>query len=187
MNSFEHQFGKIVKLLNEAKIEYAIIGGLAVSLYGEPRATFDIDISILLADEDIDRFLKKAGGYKLFSPFRGIKAFIKKTGVAPLEFSEDYAISRCDFIIAKNSLEFATIKRANVKKLFSTKVRLITAEDLLIHKITSSRPRDLDDAQGILIRQRKKLDFKYINQWLKKIAEANNDQHLIAKWKKLLK
>lgn len=43
----------IVEALDTAGIRYAVVGGLAVSIYTVPRATEDIDL--LLAREDLDR------------------------------------------------------------------------------------------------------------------------------------
>ena len=58
MNLLKIQLKALLDLLRETKTKYVIIGGLAVSLYGEPRATFDIDVNVLLAKENLDNFLK---------------------------------------------------------------------------------------------------------------------------------
>jgi len=41
---------KIVQILENLKIDYFVTGGLAVSVWGRPRATFDIDIVIKLIE-----------------------------------------------------------------------------------------------------------------------------------------
>lgn len=38
-------FKELLGLLNSKRIEYLVIGGYAVALYGYPRATGDMDIS----------------------------------------------------------------------------------------------------------------------------------------------
>lgn len=186
MNSIELQLEYLSKLLKAVDVDYAIIGGIAVSVYGEPRLTFDIDVNIILNIGDIDFFLKSAKKYG-FTPLScDINNFVKTTAVIPMEFSKDNLFGRCDFIIAQNSLEFSAIKRARLKKIFSMKIKLITPEDLVLHKITSTRARDLEDLQGILIRQSGKLDMEYINSWLKKVAVANKQPKLLKIFKKLL-
>lgn len=186
MNSIELQLKYLSKLLKAINVNYAIIGGIAVSVYGEPRATFDIDVSIIFNIGDIDFFLKSAKKYG-FTPLpSNIDNFVKTTAVIPMEFSKDKMFGRCDFIIAQNSLEFSAIKRARFKKLFSMRVKLITPEDLVLHKITSSRARDLEDLQGLLIRQSGRLDMDYINYWLKKVAVANKQPKLLKIFEKLL-
>jgi hypothetical protein len=48
---------RIVKALNAAEIPYALVGGLAVSIYAQPRATEDVDL--LLAREDLVRSIER--------------------------------------------------------------------------------------------------------------------------------
>ncbi len=186
MNPFESQLKQLVKLMKEIRVGYAVLGGVAVSFYGEPRLTFDLDINIILKNNTIDNFLKKAKKYGFMPIPTKIKKFIKTTGVIPMKFSKNRITGKCDFIIAENTLEYLCIKRARFKKIYSTKVKLVSPEDLLLHKISSQRPRDLEDLQGILIRQRGKLDTRYINYWLKKIADVNQKPELLKLFKSLL-
>jgi len=178
MNPLGMQLKALVDLFRKTKTPYVIIGGLAVSLYGEPRATFDIDVNILLERDKLDSFLiisKKYGFYPIPSK---IKSFIKSTSVIPMEFRRKGINSNCDIIIAENPIELASIKRGKIKNIWSLKVRFITPEDLIIHKITSCRQKDREDVRGILIRQ-KKLDIKYIKNWLKLIERADSNIKLL--------
>ncbi len=45
------------------------------------------------------------------------------------------------------------------------KLRLIGPEDLIIHKCAGGRPRDLEDVEGILIRQRLEIEPKLVSDW----------------------
>jgi hypothetical protein len=45
---------RVVETLTEARIEYAIAGGLAVAIHGCPRLTVDIDL-VIREDERLDR------------------------------------------------------------------------------------------------------------------------------------
>lgn len=56
-----------------------------------------------------------------------------------------------------------------------------------IKRLVSARPRDIEDALGILISQRKRLDIRYITSWIKKIAESNRKPELFSPWQNLLK
>ena len=60
MNPLIYQLKQIGKFMAEAKVDYAIIGGLAVSIYSEPRLTLDIDVNILLDTARLEEFLKTA-------------------------------------------------------------------------------------------------------------------------------
>ncbi len=43
MESFKYQLGQLAKFLEKSRIDYAVLGGIAVSVYSEPRMTQDID------------------------------------------------------------------------------------------------------------------------------------------------
>ena len=174
MNPLESQLKALAKFLTKEKIKYAILGGMAVSIYGEPRLTVDIDVNILFDKRKADEFLKKSKKYGFYPFFSKTKEMAAKTGVIPTEFKKTKI--RCDFITAENILEYEAIKRSKLKKIGSIKVRLVTPEDLIIHKIASSRPRDREDLKGILIRQKGKLDLKYVKTWLRKIDKANKSR-----------
>ena len=183
----EREIAALVKFFNAAKIRYAILGGIAVLLYGEPRLTMDVDVNISIDRSDIDGFLRIGRKYGFYPIPGNIRSFIKKTGVIPMKFRKGKITGRCDVIIAQNPIEFSAVERAVIKKIGSVKAKVITPEDLIIHKITSSRPRDIEDLRWIIARQKGKLDIKYIKFWLKKIAYANNERRLIKLFEGLIK
>lgn len=51
MFDLEDELARLRDRLHDSAIEYALCGGLAVGIHGYPRATVDIDILILPADE----------------------------------------------------------------------------------------------------------------------------------------
>jgi len=54
----------LIKLLRNAKIEYALCGGLAMAVHGWPRSTMDIDILIEKKNLAAARDLAKSLGFK---------------------------------------------------------------------------------------------------------------------------
>jgi hypothetical protein len=59
MLSLEEELRRIIDALDARDIQYAIAGGVAVSIYTTPRATEDIDL--LIAAADLDRALPVLG------------------------------------------------------------------------------------------------------------------------------
>lgn len=51
---------KLISALDQDRIDYALCGGIAVAVYGHPRATVDIDLLIL--SESLDRVIAIATG-----------------------------------------------------------------------------------------------------------------------------
>jgi len=182
MNQLELELRYLVRFLTHQKIRYAILGGIAVSIYGEPRFTQDIDVNIAFDKTKLDEFLRKARKQGFYPACAEVKKIAKKTGVIPLIFKKGRANAGCDIIIAENLIEYSSIRRGRLKKIGSVKARIITAEDLIIHKITSSRPKDIEDLKGILMRQKGKLNIKYIKSWLKKIDKTNKKSQLSKKF-----
>lgn len=187
MSSLEVQLRGLIKCLSEQKIKYIILGGIAVSIYGEPRLTADIDVNIILDKKKIAEFLKEAKKYGFLPALPDAENIAKETGVIPINFIKGKTVGKFDIIIAENILEYTAIKRGRIKKIGSIKAKLISPEDLIIHKIASSRPRDIEDLNGILIRQKGRLDIRYIRDWLKKIDKANKISQLYKLFNSLLK
>lgn len=187
MNSLEIQLSSLIEYLSEQKIKYIILGGVAVSIYGEPRLTADIDVNIIFNKKRISEFLERARNYNFYPAFPDAENIAKKTGVIPVNFIKGKTTGKFDIIIAENILEYTAIERGRLKKIGPLKLRLISPEDLIIHKIASFRPRDIDDVSGILIRQKGRLDIKYIEQWLKKIDKANKKSQTYKAFKGVLK
>jgi hypothetical protein len=59
---------KLLTSLVEQKIDFVLVGGLAVQLHGYMRMTFDIDLVLAMNDENLTRFIDEA----------------KKLGLAPI-------------------------------------------------------------------------------------------------------
>lgn len=187
MNSLERQLKILVNLLSKLKIRYALLGGLAVSYYGEPRITMDTDIVVLLPPQKIGYFLRAVSELGFKPLCSNPSSFIKQWGMVPLKYAKQGGLGLWDIIIAKTPLEEAAVKRAHIRKINSIKARLISAEDLVVHKIISERPRDLQDLKGILSRQKGKLNTKYILQWLKKVAQLERKPDVLELFRALHK
>ena len=143
MNSFEKQLDALVKLFRKTKIEYVVLGGIAVGIYGEVRLTLDIDVNAAIEKDKLDEFLKQAKQKGFLPIVPDIKAFIYKTGVIPMRFTGSAVGSRCDIIIAENLIEYLALKRGRVKRIGAVKVRLISP--CLLY--TSPSPRDVEESR----------------------------------------
>ncbi|MBN1103943.1 MAG: hypothetical protein JXL84_11065 [Deltaproteobacteria bacterium] len=165
---FELLLEKIALALDEAKIPYMVIGGQAVLLHGEPRLTRDIDITLGIGAEKLDLLLPavRVSGLKtLVDP----PTFTAKTHVLPCE--DPVTGIRVDFIFSFLPYESQAIGRARTVPMGNALVRFATPEDLIIHKIVAGRPRDMEDAKGVLLKN-PEIDTKCIRRWLKEFSSA---------------
>ena len=165
----EQLIQKIAQGLDNANIPYMIIGGQAVLLYGTPRLTRDIDITLGV---DIDKFVLiqkicKELGLEIL-PDKP-EAFIRDTNVLPTEDTKSRI--RVDFIFSFTKFEAQAINRTKKITMHDYPVKFASCEDVIIHKMIASRAIDIEDVKNMLIKNKKSIDLKYVQSWL---LEFNN-------------
>jgi len=153
---------------------FCIIGGLAVARWGQPRATQDVDVSLLTGfgseagyiDAILEHFAARLPDAAEFA-LQSRVVLAKATNGVPL-----------DIALAAFPYEEQVIDRAT-RFEFAPGVELVTvsAEDLLVMKSFSGRNQDWSDAQGIVTRQQGQLDWEYAIRELENLCQldGNND------------
>ncbi len=155
---------RIAKALDDEGLAYMVIGGQAVLIYGEPRFTRDIDITVLVTPQNLNKVLevvRRAGLEILVDD--DIEKFVKDTWVLPA-YDPDSGF-RVDFIFSWTPYEKQAVERGRVIEVLGYPVKFASPEDIIILKMISGRGRDLEDIAGI-VRRVKNLDIEYIFQWL---------------------
>lgn len=166
---------EVGNFLVKRKIPYAIIGGLAVQVWGQVRLTADADLSVAAP--------LTTGSAPLV---RLITEHFPSRSADPVDFA---AKTRMVLITASNGVEvdISLALPGYEDQLFARAVdyeiepgrtlRLCSAEDLIIHKCVAGRPQDISDVQSVVKRQGKKLDTAYIRRWLRDFSDvlANPD------------
>lgn len=59
------EFRALISALTEARVEFAVCGGLAVAVYARPRATLDIDLLLPRDQLDRARDVARSLGYRI--------------------------------------------------------------------------------------------------------------------------
>lgn len=170
--------------LEAANIPSALIGGLAVGAWGDPRLTRDIDLKILLHRNERKRLLTL-----LEDDYRPLHAdpdgAILQNGIV---FVLSPNGKRIDIALADTSFDEELVARAQMVEILpGLKVRVCSAEDLIVLKIIAIRPKDQQDVATIIQRQGNKLDNKYILKWLKEFEQAIDDSTLVSTYQRLKK
>jgi predicted nucleotidyltransferase len=161
---FERLLKKIALQLKKASIPYMVIGGQAVLLYGEPRLTRDIDITLRIGVDGLDRVKRILSAIGLRGLVRKEKEFVERNMVLPA--IDKRSGIRVDFIFSFSLYEQQAIERAKEIKLGRTSVRFASLEDVVIHKVIAGRARDLEDVRSILLKN-PRYNSDYIKNWLK--------------------
>jgi len=180
---FKELIERIAISLDKEGIPYMIIGGQAVLLYGEPRFTKDIDITLGIDVDTLDKVLVLTSKLSLTILVNDVVDFVKKTMVLPsLDVSTGI---RVDWIFSHSNYERQAIERVRNIKFGETPVKFASLEDVVIHKIIAGRARDIEDASSILLKN-PGYDYQYISNWLKKFDESLGES-FVETFKKLIK
>jgi len=76
---FQRLLKHLARELDSAKIPYMVIGGQAVLVYGEPRLTKDIDITLGINVDELNRIIGLVDAIKLKIIVDDYKNFVKET------------------------------------------------------------------------------------------------------------
>jgi len=160
---------EIARFLEDQGIPYFIIGGLALQHWGEPRLTRDVDITVLVASEELEAFVDAT--LSRFGPrIPDAREFALRHRVLLVRARNGVPI---DISLGIPGYEEEAFERAMAVDFPEVgKLRLIGPEDLIIHKCVAGRPRDLEDVVGILVRQRLGLDLGLVRRWLTEFREV---------------
>lgn len=180
---FQELLKSIAKALSDSRMPYMIIGGQAVLLYGEPRLTRDIDVTVGVNFEKLPLLLEVARKANLQILSEKPENFVKETMVLPTR--EEKSGIRVDFILSFTPYEKQAIERAKPVHIEETNVYFASPEDVIIHKIFAGRPRDLEDIKGILIKQ-SEINDDYIENWLKEFDQTFSGKNFLETFEKLL-
>jgi hypothetical protein len=178
---FDETLARIGASLETAGIPYMIIGGQAVLLYGEPRLTRDIDITLGVNIDRLETILTVSQQLSLKPLPENVAAFVRQTMVLPT-LDEATGI-RVDFIFSFTPYESQAILRAKKVRILNQDVCFAAVEDLIIHKIFAGRPRDIEDVQAVILKNHA-LEIPYIEEWLKAFDAASDEKNFLVTFRK---
>ena len=165
---------KISSFLETHKIPYMLTGALTVVYYGRPRASHDIDFVVEINQSDIKRVanaFKKLSTEYLVQEDNISEGVIKKN-----MFNVIYlpTFTKLDFwLLTDEPFDKERFKRRQKIKLLGKTMTLSTPEDTIIQKLLWYKEAQVEkhivDAAFTYQIQKKNLDMKYLNSWIKKL------------------
>jgi predicted nucleotidyltransferase len=152
---FPPDFKELLSDLNSQNARYLIIGGYAVGVHSQPRATKDLDIFIRPDPENAKAVY--AALAKFGAPLQGVtpedlidKGSFFRMGHAPLMVDVLANISGVDFESAWNS-------RIEIEIDPGLKVPVISSEDLIKAKLAAGRDQDILDVKAVREAQKQRV------------------------------
>lgn len=154
-----------------------LFGAQAVVAHGFPRTTGDVKVTVFSADGDA-RALAAAlvsAGLTLHVP--DLDDFVERTAVLP--FLHEPTGLGLDVVLGASGLERACLDRAVAIDIGDGTVPVIRVEDLVVLKILSGRPKDVEDVRSILGRRRRTFDTAHVRSLLSQLEEALGQRDLL--------
>jgi hypothetical protein len=151
-----------------------VIGGFAVTIWGEPRFTRDLDVTVSVPAEQLESTTARicvAFTSLVTDPVR----FVRETRVLPIMVDS----VPVDLVFAALPYEEAAIARTRTVTLKHGGVQVCSPEDLILHKIVSQRPRDHEDIEGVFRYRHAELDYAYLDPRIEELADALADRNML--------
>jgi predicted nucleotidyltransferase len=145
---------ELLLAFNEHGVEYLLVGGHAIGVHAEPRATKDLDVFVRPDPENAEIV------------YRALAAFgAPMAGLTPADFCNDpssvFQIGhdplRIDILQSIDGVTFSEAWPRRIEAVIDgISVPVISADDLIRNKLASGRLQDLADAEAIRAASREK-------------------------------
>lgn len=160
----------------EAKaIPYAIGGALAYGVWGDPRATYDVDINVFVRPEELDTALDVliAAGVA-----------IDKEVARQADRDGDVLVGRYRGMrvdLFTPTIPFAWEAMTTSKRVTGPTgaAQYLSAEATAVFKLLFFRGKDLLDVEKLIATQQEKLDVAYVRRWLVDMM-GEGDERVVA-------
>jgi len=160
--SIEAVLQQIVACFRGERVPYVLIGAWALSAWGRPRATADVDFLVLVDEDDLGRLsdrMVKAGialdeTWLKWNPMlRGSQLRFQFQGIT------------VDVMRPRDEHDQELFRRKRRRRMDALYCWVVSPEDFILQKLKVGRPRDFEDALSVLERSGKKLDLRYLKRW----------------------
>jgi hypothetical protein len=152
---------RVLAALNDARVEYLVVGGVAVVLHGYLRTTADLDLVVRLERENVLRAMTALGelGYRPHAPVPAEaladeatrEGWIRDKGLTVFSlWSAEHPAFEVDVFVAEPFDFEATFARALHVALDTTTATVVSLSDLIALKKSVARPQDLLDVEALM-------------------------------------
>jgi len=172
---FEELLSQLALALDRAALPYMVFGGQAVLLYGEPRMTRDIDVTLGVDTSQAPAVLRVIEELQWRILVDQVEEFLRQTFVLPVMDPKSHI--RIDFVFSLTEYERQAIQRGRMVRLGGVDVRFVSLEDLIVMKVISGRPRDLEDVASV-VRKNPGFDQTHVRRWLREF-DSELDGHFV--------
>lgn len=158
------------------RLRWYVFGAQALVLRGLPRATADLDVTVLTPPGQTPSLLtalRKAGLAMRF----GDAEFIRTTRVLPLVHRRTGL--PVDVVLGGPGLEEGFAERATKMRVARIAVPVAAPTDLVLMKVLAGRPKDIEDATALLRFAPEGIDQQSLDERATQLARALGEDDLL--------
>jgi hypothetical protein len=165
----------LAEALSALRARWYLFGAQAAVIWGRPRLTADVDVTVRLDPEDPERLVRALSdrGFQLRVSRDDL---VRRTRVLP--FVHQPTGLPLDVVLAGPGLEELFIERAVDVAFGGVTVPVISPEDLISAKVLAGRPKDIEGVRGILRERLSSLDIELIRSTLALLEDALSQSDL---------
>lgn len=171
VDEYEETLSRLADSLSGVE-EHALIGGLAVAIRGVPRTTRDIDILLSVPRIRLPATLDRMRDAGFAVDLEGVVRELRDDGISSVR----YGSVRVDLLSAVIGAFVEVVRNARWEELRGSRLRVASAEGLVLLKLIAFRPQDQADILGLVATHRGALDVTTIRRWYEQVGEFTDDR-----------
>lgn len=166
----------IAAAMRVAGARWYLFGAQAAIMWGSPRLSADVDVTVELDRNAITVLIDAMRGQG-FDPVISDVEFVERTRVLP--FVHRPTRMPIDVVIAGPGLEEEFLNRAVDVALRDESIPVISPDDLIVTKILAGRPKDIEDVRAVILARRNDIDLIRVRSLLRLLEEALGQSDLL--------
>jgi len=161
--------------LDAAGIPFMVSGSLASSAWGEPRASYDVDIVIAPTEAQLRVFVASLGDAFYVSASAAAEALRTRRAFNVVEQATG---AKADLIIRKDRpFSIEEFNRRRPGRVEDVEITLVSPEDSILSKLewakASGSDRQYSDALGVAALQDEYLETDYLRRWADELGVSD--------------
>lgn len=142
------ELSRLTRALEDAGIDHALVGALALALHGAPRATSDIDLLVRPDDVDAALAVAKEEGFRFEAPRLRFEDGQVLRRATMIEREDPHDTLTVDFLLVGGNLEEVWESRRRIETDFGD-LWTISRDALIRMKTLAGREQDLADLRRL--------------------------------------
>lgn len=182
MNDLADVLGDLVRIFERMSVPYAVMGGIAVRVYGIPRPTYDVDFTISVDRQRLTELFTSAESQGYTVPPEYAAGWVDHVAGMPVVKVGIYVGEKgvdVDIFLAESEFQESILARRRRADFDGLSAWFVSPEDLILLKLLAHRPKDLADIGDVLFIQGQ-LDEAYMRSWADQLGIRSELEQVLA-------